>query len=102
MIRKVQPGSYVELRAEMDVLPVLSNCPQANNPGTLHRLSGLRVFLEAGLCDGLQLGKFVALPHPCERGGLKHRLDDRPGERSTKSPRRQAVRDLVKLLSVVW
>jgi uncharacterized protein len=26
------PGSYVELRAEMDVLAVISNCPQINNP----------------------------------------------------------------------
>ncbi len=26
------PGGYVELRAEMDVLVALSNCPQVNNP----------------------------------------------------------------------
>lgn len=26
------PGKYVELRAEMDVLAVISNCPQLNNP----------------------------------------------------------------------
>jgi uncharacterized protein YcgI (DUF1989 family) len=26
------PGSHVELRAEMDVLAVISNCPQINNP----------------------------------------------------------------------
>jgi hypothetical protein len=26
------PGSYVELRAERDVLAVLSNCPQMHNP----------------------------------------------------------------------
>lgn len=26
------PGSYVELRAEMDVIAVISNCPQINNP----------------------------------------------------------------------
>jgi urea carboxylase-associated protein 1 len=26
------PGGYVDLRAEMDVLVVLSNCPQVNNP----------------------------------------------------------------------
>jgi urea carboxylase-associated protein 1 len=26
------PGSFVDLRAEMDVLTVLSNCPQVNNP----------------------------------------------------------------------
>jgi len=26
------PGKYVELRAEMDVLALISNCPQLNNP----------------------------------------------------------------------
>jgi uncharacterized protein YcgI (DUF1989 family) len=26
------PGRYVELRAEMDVLVLISNCPQLNNP----------------------------------------------------------------------
>jgi urea carboxylase-associated protein 1 len=26
------PGKYVELRAEMDVLVLVSNCPQLNNP----------------------------------------------------------------------
>ena len=26
------PGTYVELRAEMDTLAVISNCPQINNP----------------------------------------------------------------------
>ena len=27
-----KPGDYVELRAEMDALAVISNCPQINNP----------------------------------------------------------------------
>lgn len=27
-----RPGNYVELRAEMDALAVVSNCPQVNNP----------------------------------------------------------------------
>ena len=27
-----RPGDYVEMRAEMDVLCVISNCPQVNNP----------------------------------------------------------------------
>jgi urea carboxylase-associated protein 1 len=27
-----KPGDYVELRAEMDALAVISNCPQVNNP----------------------------------------------------------------------
>jgi hypothetical protein len=28
----VRGGHYVELRAEMDALAVISNCPQTNNP----------------------------------------------------------------------
>ena len=27
-----KPGDYVDLRAEMDVLALISNCPQMNNP----------------------------------------------------------------------
>jgi uncharacterized protein YcgI (DUF1989 family) len=27
-----RPGDYIDLRAEMDVLAVVSNCPQINNP----------------------------------------------------------------------
>lgn len=27
-----QPGNYVELRAEIDVICIISNCPQINNP----------------------------------------------------------------------
>ena len=26
------PGKYVEMRAEMDVICLISNCPQLNNP----------------------------------------------------------------------
>jgi urea carboxylase-associated protein 1 len=29
-----RPGDYVDLRAEMDILAVLSNCPEALNPAT--------------------------------------------------------------------
>ena len=29
-----KPGDYVDLRADMDVLAVLSNCPEALNPAT--------------------------------------------------------------------
>ncbi len=31
-----KPGDYVDLRAEMDVLAVLSNCPQINNPANAY------------------------------------------------------------------
>jgi uncharacterized protein YcgI (DUF1989 family) len=27
-----EPGKYVEMRAEIDVLALISNCPQLNNP----------------------------------------------------------------------
>ena len=27
-----EPGKYVELRAELDTLVLISNCPQLNNP----------------------------------------------------------------------
>ena len=27
-----KPGDYVDLRAEMDVLAVISNCPERDNP----------------------------------------------------------------------
>lgn len=40
------PGSYVEMVAEMDVLCVISNCPQINNPcnGFNPTLVGVRIF----------------------------------------------------------
>ena len=37
-----EPGGYVDLRAEMDVLVVLSNCPQVNNPCNGFRPSPIR------------------------------------------------------------
>lgn len=38
-----RPGDYVELRAEMDVLAVISNCPQVNNPCNAGVPSAIRV-----------------------------------------------------------
>lgn len=38
-------GKYVELRAEMDVLMVLSNCPQLNNPCNGYNPTPLRVLV---------------------------------------------------------
>ncbi|HET9018656.1 MAG TPA: urea amidolyase associated protein UAAP2 [Acetobacteraceae bacterium] len=38
-----RPGNYVDLRAEMDVLCVLSNCPQLNNPCNGFRPTPIRV-----------------------------------------------------------
>jgi urea carboxylase-associated protein 1 len=37
------PGSYVDLRAEMDVMAVLSNCPQMHNPCNGYNPTPIRV-----------------------------------------------------------
>ena len=39
------PGKYVELRAEMDVLALISNCPQLNNPCNAYNPTPIRVLL---------------------------------------------------------
>jgi urea carboxylase-associated protein 1 len=38
-----KPGDYVDLRAEMDVLAVLSNCPQMHNPCNAYNPTPIRV-----------------------------------------------------------
>ncbi len=38
-----RPGNFVELRAEMDALAVLSNCPQVNNPCNAGEPTAIRV-----------------------------------------------------------
>jgi urea carboxylase-associated protein 1 len=43
-----QPGHYVDLRAERDVLAVLSNCPQIHNPCNGYNPSPIRVIVRAG------------------------------------------------------
>jgi urea carboxylase-associated protein 1 len=43
-------GKYVELRAERDVLAVISNCPQLNNPCNAYNPTPVRVLIwEAGV-----------------------------------------------------
>jgi urea carboxylase-associated protein 1 len=37
------PGCYVELRAEMDALAVISNCPQINNPANDYNPTSIQV-----------------------------------------------------------
>ncbi len=37
------PGKYVEMRAEMDVLALISNCPQLNNPCNAYNPTPLRM-----------------------------------------------------------
>jgi urea carboxylase-associated protein 1 len=39
------PGKYVELRAEMDVVAVISNCPQLNNPCNAFNPTPVRVLI---------------------------------------------------------
>jgi len=40
-----KPGDFVDLRAEMDVLAVISNCPQVNNPCTGLNPTPIRVLV---------------------------------------------------------
>jgi urea carboxylase-associated protein 1 len=42
------PGAYVEIRAEMDVLCVISNCPQVNNPCNGFNPTPVRVVIRDG------------------------------------------------------
>ena len=42
------PGDHVELRAEMDVLCVISNCPQINNPCNGFNPTPIRVVISGG------------------------------------------------------
>jgi hypothetical protein len=39
------PGRYVELRAEMDVLLLISNCPQLNNPCNAYNPTPIEVLV---------------------------------------------------------
>src|SRR6185437_7691658 len=41
-----QPGDFIALRAEMDVLAVISNCPQVNNPCSGGRPTPIEVVIE--------------------------------------------------------
>lgn len=46
-----KPGDYVELRAEMDVLCVISNCPQVNNPCNGFNPTPIRVLISESRGD---------------------------------------------------
>ncbi len=39
------PGKYVEMRAEMDVLVLISNCPQLNNPCNAYNPTPIRLLV---------------------------------------------------------
>jgi uncharacterized protein YcgI (DUF1989 family) len=40
-----EPGKYVEMRAAMDVLCLISNCPQLNNPCNAYNPTPIRVLI---------------------------------------------------------
>jgi len=40
-----KPGDYVELRADMDALAVISNCPQIYNPANGFKPTPIRIQL---------------------------------------------------------
>jgi urea carboxylase-associated protein 1 len=40
-----EPGKYVEMRAEMDVLALISNCPQLNNPCNAYNPTPIEVLI---------------------------------------------------------
>jgi urea carboxylase-associated protein 1 len=40
-----EPGKYVEMRAEMDVIALISNCPQLNNPCNAYNPTPVRVMI---------------------------------------------------------
>jgi urea carboxylase-associated protein 1 len=40
-----EPGKYVEMRAEMDVLCLISNCPQLNNPCNAYNPTPIQVLI---------------------------------------------------------
>jgi urea carboxylase-associated protein 1 len=42
------PGRYVELRAEMDILVLISNCPQLNNPCNAYNPTPIRLLVWNG------------------------------------------------------
>jgi uncharacterized protein YcgI (DUF1989 family) len=40
-----KPGDYIDLRAEMDAIAVISNCPQVNNPCNSGKPKPIRVVI---------------------------------------------------------
>ena len=39
------PGQYVEMRAAMDIIVLISNCPQLNNPCNAYNPTPLEVLI---------------------------------------------------------
>jgi hypothetical protein len=52
-----EPGTYVEMRAEMDVLVLISNCPQLNNCANEHNPTPIEILIWDGNgCDARLAG----------------------------------------------
>jgi hypothetical protein len=43
-----EPGKYVEMRADMDVIALISNCPQLNNPCNAYNPTPVQVIIRDG------------------------------------------------------
>jgi urea carboxylase-associated protein 1 len=46
-----EPGKYVEMRAETDVVALISNCPQLNNPCNAYNPTPVQVLIWEGQAD---------------------------------------------------
>ncbi|MEO5768994.1 MAG: hypothetical protein ABIS92_11645, partial [Polyangia bacterium] len=58
-------GRYVELRAEMDVLALISNCPQLNNPCNAYNPTPVRLLIwNANVPSALAGGPALPRAHP--------------------------------------
>ncbi len=57
-----EPGKYVEMRAEMDVLAMISNCPQLNNPCNAYNPTPVQVLIWNSADDRLR-SSANTLPH---------------------------------------
>lgn len=47
------PGKYVEMRAEMDVVVMISNCPQLNNPCNAYNPTPIRLLVWEPAAEGI-------------------------------------------------
>jgi uncharacterized protein YcgI (DUF1989 family) len=42
------PGKYVEIKAEMDLIVLISNCPQLNNPCNAYNPTKIQLIVREG------------------------------------------------------
>ena len=65
------PGRYVEMRAEMDVLVLISNCPQLNNPCNAYNPTPVRVLIWNAAADERRMFRKVLIAN---RGAIACRI----------------------------